>query len=248
MWLSTIAFLVGIGFLLRSFGPLRAGSRLPNLLLSLFSLWSAWVCLPVNRPLPLIDGSGWVVVGASASFLLGDLAVRGFRRLSRLTLFRRNGLARLPGYLREICRAMEQMALDHTGALIVVERKQALPEFTGVGTQFDAEVKADLLVSLFATSSPLHDGAVVVGKGRIKGARAILPLTTRPNVPMGVGTRHRSAMGITERTDAVALVVSEEQGTMSVAYRGRIVTAPTTERVGQLIQLALKGKDIGSKA
>lgn len=246
MWLPALAFLTAVAFLLRSFGRFRTGPRLPNLLLFLFSFWTALVFLPVPMSDTFKRSSGWLAVILAALFLLGDATLRIFRRLSRLAVFKRNGLARLPAYLREICRAMERMAADRTGALIVIEGKRSLGEYTEAAMRFDSEVKSDLIVSLFAASSPLHDGALVVNKGRIKAARVILPLTTRSTVPMGFGTRHRSAIGITERTDAVALVVSEEQGTMSIAYKGTLAGVLSLERLSLLIQTALKGKEIGT--
>jgi hypothetical protein len=105
----------------------------------------------------------------------------------------------------------------------VLERETGLADQIEAGTTLDAEVTKDLLVSLFQPHSPLHDGAVVIQNGRIAQAGCILPLTQRPELPEGLGTRHRAALGITEETDAVAVVVSEETGVISLVLGGELL-------------------------
>jgi uncharacterized protein (TIGR00159 family) len=124
--------------------------------------------------------------------------------------------------LEEIVRAAQTLAQRRVGALMVLERETGLEDLIQVGTALDATVTKDLLVSIFLPYSPLHDGAVVIQSGRVAFAGCILPLTLRTDVPEGLGTRHRAALGITEETDAVVIVVSEETASISLAAGGEM--------------------------
>jgi len=124
--------------------------------------------------------------------------------------------------LEEIVRASQILAQKRVGALIVLERENSLEDLIEAGTPIDAAVSKELLTSLFLPYSPLHDGAVVIQEGRISYAGSILPLTLRSDLPEGVGTRHRAAVGITEDSDAVVIVVSEETATISVVMAGEM--------------------------
>jgi uncharacterized protein (TIGR00159 family) len=124
--------------------------------------------------------------------------------------------------LEEVVRACAELSRRRMGALIVFERDTRLDDLTEGGSALDAAVSKDLLVSLFLPTSPLHDGAVVISHGRIQSASCILPLTLRTELPEGVGTRHRAALGITEESDAIAVVVSEETSAISLAQAGEL--------------------------
>jgi diadenylate cyclase len=126
------------------------------------------------------------------------------------------------GVYDEIVLAATSLASTKTGALIVIERNVGLKNVSDGGVQLDAELSYDLLISIFNTASPLHDGAVVVRRHRIAAASCFLPLTLNPRLSKDLGTRHRAAIGVTEDTDAVAVVVSEETGLISVVERGQI--------------------------
>lgn len=124
--------------------------------------------------------------------------------------------------LEEIVRACQTLKQRQVGALIVIERESDLGDHVQGGSEIDAVPSQELLVSLFMTSSPLHDGAVLLQHGRLRRAGAILPLTLRTDLPQGVGTRHRAAVGISELTDAVVVVVSEETGSISAVMGGEL--------------------------
>jgi uncharacterized protein (TIGR00159 family) len=124
--------------------------------------------------------------------------------------------------LEEIVRAVVALASKRIGGLLVCEREVGLNEYIERGTQLDARISKELILSTFVTSSPIHDGAMVIRKGRITAAGCFLPLTTNPNVSKTLGTRHRAAIGLTEETDAVVIVVSEEDGGISLVTDGRI--------------------------
>lgn len=121
-----------------------------------------------------------------------------------------------------ICKAAGNMKDSKTGALIVFERKTQLGEIINTGTVIDAKPSVSMVCNVFYPKSPLHDGAVIVRDGRLYAAGCILPLTQNNNLSTHFGTRHRAAIGMTENSDAIVLVVSEETGNISIAYNGRI--------------------------
>jgi uncharacterized protein (TIGR00159 family) len=123
----------------------------------------------------------------------------------------------------EIALAAVSLASKRLGALIVVERELGLRAFHETGIALDALISYDLLLNIFTYGSPLHDGAAILSEGRIKAAACYLPLTMDPGLSRTYGTRHRAAIGITEESDALAVVVSEERGVVSLAEGGRIV-------------------------
>jgi diadenylate cyclase len=131
----------------------------------------------------------------------------------------------------EIILALEQIVEVKNGALIVVEREIGLRTFVESGVAVDALVSRDLLCSIFHTGGALHDGAVIVQGDRVAAAACFLPLTTNPQMQRRLGTRHRAAIGITEETDALALVVSEETRQISIASRGDLEPDVTLDRV-----------------
>jgi diadenylate cyclase len=143
----------------------------------------------------------------------------------------------------EVARAAQALAQKRVGALIVLERDTHLSDLIEAGTAIDAVVKRDLLVSLFLPQSPLHDGAVVIQGGRIAQAGCILPLTLREDLPEGVGTRHRAAVGITEESDAVVIVVSEETQALSVVVGGVMARSLDGARLREVLRDVLAGGD-----
>jgi uncharacterized protein (TIGR00159 family) len=144
--------------------------------------------------------------------------------------------------LEELVRAAQTLAQRKVGALIVLERENHIGEQIETGSALDAAVSKDLLVSLFMPYSPLHDGAAVVADGRIAFAGCILPLTLREDLPEGVGTRHRAAVGVTEETDAVVIVVSEETGTISVVLGGEMIQGLDAPRLRAVLRDILSGE------
>jgi len=127
-----------------------------------------------------------------------------------------------PESIDEILLALGRFAHEKTGALIVLERDIGLRTFVESGVHLDAEISADLLMAIFRPGGALHDGAVIIQKDRVSAAACFLPLSTNPALPANLGTRHRAALGITEESDCLSLVVSEETGELSVAAFGEI--------------------------
>lgn len=123
----------------------------------------------------------------------------------------------------EIIRTLQVLSRNKFGALIVFEREIGLNEFIETGIHIDALVSAELLINTFIPNTPLHDGAVIIRGNRIVAAGCLLPLTTNQDLDKELGTRHRAAIGVTEQSDAVALVASEETGILSMAENGNLV-------------------------
>ena len=124
--------------------------------------------------------------------------------------------------IEELLAAVESMAGKRIGALIVVEREVSLENLIAIGTEIDAKVTSELISSIFLPYSPIHDGAVIIQRGKLTKAGCFLPLTQNPETAKELGTRHRAAIGLTELSDAVVVVVSEESGGVSVVVAGRI--------------------------
>jgi diadenylate cyclase len=126
------------------------------------------------------------------------------------------------GYVDSIVEAVMLLAERRIGALIAIERSDSTKAIQDTGVKLDARVNADLLATIFFPHTPLHDGGVIISETRMVAAGCLFPLCQRPELSRGLGTRHRAAMGLTEETDAIAIVVSEETGTVSISTRGRL--------------------------
>jgi len=139
----------------------------------------------------------------------------------------------------EIVTATRQMAQQKIGALIVIERRTPLGDILRGGITVDARITRALLVSIFFPKTPLHDGAVIIAHKRIAAAGCILPLTAQPNLANDHGTRHRAALGVTEESDALVVVVSEERGSVSIAEGGKLMASPSEMHLRRVLEVAL---------
>lgn len=124
----------------------------------------------------------------------------------------------------DIARAATRLAKERIGALIVIERETGLKNFIDTGSRLESRVKAELIYAIFVPTSPIHDGAVIITGGRIAAAGCFLPLSKDPNIDKRYGTRHRAALGLTEDTDAIVVLVSEEAGEAHLVKNGKITT------------------------
>lgn len=139
----------------------------------------------------------------------------------------------------EIARAATRLARDRIGALIVLERETGLKNFIDTGSRLDSQVKAELLHSIFLPESPIHDGAIIITGGRIAAAGCFLPLSKDPNIDKRYGTRHRAALGLTEDTDAIVVLVSEEAGEAHLVKNGRLTTNLSEQELKQSLSALL---------
>jgi diadenylate cyclase len=140
----------------------------------------------------------------------------------------------------EIVLAVTTLASEKTGALIVIERSVGLRNFIDAGVQLDARLSYDLIVTLFNPEGPLHDGAVVIQNERLAAASVFLPLTKNPEVSRDLGTRHRAAIGITEGTDAISIVVSEETGLVTFVSGSHVIRNIDTATLRKLLLEAME--------
>ena len=142
----------------------------------------------------------------------------------------------------ELSKGLNELAARQIGALIVIIRQMSLDHLVQVGTEIDAKVTSDLLNSIFLPYSPIHDGAVIIHKDKIISAGCILPLSQNPDIAKSFGTRHRAALGISEQTDALVLVVSEETGKISIVHEGKITYDADPAEIRRLARKALEGR------
>lgn len=135
----------------------------------------------------------------------------------------------------EIVEATERLARARHGAIIAIEQEVGLGEYAETGSSVEAPVSAEMLVTIFTPYSPLHDGAVLISGDRIRSAGAILPLTQSPVLDRSLGTRHRAALGLSEETDAIVIVVSEETAQVTVAISGTLERGVNSERLRTIV-------------
>ena len=140
----------------------------------------------------------------------------------------------------DVVLAANTLSTEKTGALMVFERDIVLRNLIEGGIKIDAQLTYDLLVTIFNTHTPLHDGAAIISNGRLAAASCFLPLTQNPLVSRELGTRHRSGIGVTEDSDAFAVIVSEETGAISFAIEGRLLRNLDGPRLRRLIQTAME--------
>lgn len=205
-----------------------------------------------------------IIISAIAQFLQLTLVswllklLWSFWVIAFIVLFQpelRDGLARIgenrflqiflkkehkPEFIEEIVEAIEFMANKKTGALIVIERKTGLRNFVETGTKISGEISMQFLITLFFPHSPLHDGAVIIKDREIVAAGCILPLTKNPNVEKTLGMRHRAGLGITEETDAIAIIVSEETGDISFVIKGTLTKLVDSKMLSKILNNLLK--------
>jgi len=143
----------------------------------------------------------------------------------------------------EVCRASENMSKTNTGALIVFERSTSLDDLLTGGTPINADVTSELLENIFVHNTPLHDGAVIIKNGKIYKAACVLPLSSNRDLSNECGTRHRAGLGISEQSDCVSLVVSEETGKISVMNKGNMLRNLSVANLGELLVKILEPKE-----
>jgi uncharacterized protein (TIGR00159 family) len=142
----------------------------------------------------------------------------------------------------ELAKGLQELAERRIGALIVVIRQMSIDHLVQIGTEIDAKVTSELLNSIFLPYSPIHDGAVIIQREKITSAGCILPLSQNPDIAKSFGTRHRAALGISEQTDVLVLVVSEETGKISIVHEGKITYDADPAEIRRLSRKAIEGR------
>ncbi|MDH5752510.1 MAG: diadenylate cyclase CdaA [Deltaproteobacteria bacterium] len=196
-----------------------------------------------------LDAIGWLLENLFSSVVVilvvlfqSDIR-NALARVGMTTMFKDQMGSEKSDLIAEVAMSAFTLARRRIGATIVMENETGLRNFIERGRAVNAQPTTELLESIFHTSSPLHDGAVIINRqGQLAAARCILPLTSNIVSSSFMGTRHRSAIGITEETDAVAVVVSEERGVVSLAYRGKLEKNMDESELRRRINQILLGK------
>ncbi len=216
--------IVIIAFIIYHILLLIRGTRAAQMLTGILIVVAAFLLSSIV-PLTTLN---WVMNKFYSSFII--IIIILFQDDIRHVLSRMGKKSFIPGtdnlssgqILDEITRAAASLATKRIGALIVLERNIILSRYVEVGTLLDARVSKELLVSIFHPSSPVHDGAAIIQRGRISAAGCFLPLTRDENLDPNWGTRHRAAIGISQETDAIVVLVSEEGASISLVVEGRV--------------------------
>jgi diadenylate cyclase len=222
-WIAALDVLI-VAFIIYQLMNLIRGTRAVQMALGLtvlvaFFYFSRWSHL---------ETVSWLLTNILPYFVFAIIVIfqseirRALAHFGRTTFFSGFTTLNRTEFYDEIALAANTLASHRTGALIVVQRDIGLKSYIESGIAMDAVLSYDLLVTIFNPAVPLHDGAVIIQNGRIAAAACFLPLTVKPRLSKELGTRHRAAIGVTEETDAVAIIVSEESGVISFAHDGDI--------------------------
>jgi uncharacterized protein (TIGR00159 family) len=259
-WIDAADVLL-VTVLLYQLYKLLRGSVALNVALGLISFYLLYLVVKATGMELLTKILGqFMSVGVLASIILFQQEIRRFL----LNVGKATALERMRGWtwgrptevaplqISPFVEAAKSLSNKYTGALICFTQASDLSAFAESGDRLDAEVSKRLLLSIFNKTSPLHDGAVIIANGRIKAARCILPVSENPDVPASLGLRHRAAIGLSEITDAVVLVVSEETGAMSLVHHGEVYrnlgTAELKARLGDWLLAVNPGKAAAKSA
>lgn len=236
-----------VGVLLYQIYKLIRGSLAVNIFLGILALYLIFLIVRAAQMelLTLILGQ-FMGVGVLAMIILFQPELRKFLLLiGRSAEFNKDNIIRSFGSLRhdyqedfdihQVMEAIKTLKATHTGALIVFSRDTELKFYIETGDPIDAQVNKRLLLSIFSKNSPLHDGAAIIYKGRIKAARCVLPVSENDHLPPHFGLRHRSAIGMSENSDTLIVAISEETGRLILARNGKFIRGLKLKQVEQKI-------------
>lgn len=205
-----------------------------NIFIGILAIYIIWKLVTVFQMELLSDILGqFISVGVIALLIVFQQELRKFllllgtpkflpEPLIKLFSFRQHNLDAVKNNIEILIRAVERLASESTGALIILARDNKLPDMVNTGIILNANLSSDLVRSVFFKNNPLHDGAMIIDGDKIRAARCILPVSGNKEIPRKFGLRHRSGIGITEQSDAIALIVSEETGEISYAIKGKL--------------------------
>lgn len=238
-----------VGYLMFQIYKLLRGTIAFNIFLGALTIYVIW-WLVEQLKMSLLAGvlKQFVEVGAVLIIIIFQQEIRRFllflgnntlgqrfRNWFRILDKRQESTAVKSKQIQSIQKTMKEMAEHKMGALIVLSGNRNLEGLVGAGVELDAKISSNLLLSLFNKEGPLHDGAVIIAEGRIKKAGVVLPLTESIQVPKELGLRHRAALGLTEKADVVAFVVSEQTGKVSFAKEGNLMLDVKEDQWAELL-------------
>jgi len=236
-----------VAFILYYFYKLMKASRSLNIFIGIMVFVVVWLFVSQVLEMRLLGSimDKLVSVGVIGLIIIFQEEIRKFfstvgahqsmRAINRFFGGRRDSREADKAAISPIVMACKDMAAGKVGALIVIERSQKLPDIIASGEMIDANINKSLIENIFFKNSPLHDGAMVIAEKRIKAAGCILPVSHNTYIPKDLGLRHRAALGITEDSDAIAVVVSEETGRISIAMRGEFRLRLSPEELESLL-------------
>jgi diadenylate cyclase len=214
-----------ITFLIYRLLQILRGSRAMQMVIGLAMVMAAFL---ISRALGLFT-LNWILDNFLGSIILVIIVIfqsdirRALTQVGTAPLFGAERMVqRREDITEDVVAATAALAEKHIGGLIVLQREVGLNEYMEIGTRLDARISRELIESVFQPHSPIHDGALVIRRGRVTAVRCLLPLSTNPNLKKTWGTRHRAAIGLTEETDAVAIVVSEQEGRVALVVGGNV--------------------------
>jgi diadenylate cyclase len=246
-----IADILMVGYLLYQLYKLLRGSVAIKIFVGIISIYLLFLIVKAAEMKLLTTILGqFTGVGIIAAIILFQQEIRKFLILIGKTtafnnenffknLFRRDFINTNLLNLQPVLDAAKSMSGTNTGGLIVFAKSSELKFYAESGDALDAIISKRMLLSIFYKNSPLHDGAVIISNNRIKAARCILPITENSDVPASLGLRHRAALGMSEVTDSVVLIISEETGQMSLAHNGRLEVNLSTNELREKINYYL---------
>lgn len=233
--LTDVIDILLVAFLLYELYNLLKGTAAINIFLGIVAIFGIWRLVNLLQMELLSEILGaFISVGFIALIVVFQPEIRQFLLLIGTPRFMANTRKRI-GFLNlsfgqtinldvdTIVTACRKMSANKTGALIILAKTNELRQYVETGRILDAEISDELLMNIFFKNSPLHDGAVIIINNRVKSARCILPVSGNKKISVALGLRHRAAVGVTEKTDAIAVVVSEETGDVAYVKRGVII-------------------------
>jgi uncharacterized protein (TIGR00159 family) len=250
-WIDAVDILLA-AMLLFQFYRLVRGTVAIQILMGIITVYLSWKIVEALQMELLSEIFGWFLgVGAIAILIVFQQELRRFllyigttapfaKNRGRRSFFSFSFKKSVPVDMTAIIRACNNLSEAKTGALIVITNQSTLSFYAGTGDPVDAKVTSRIIESIFYKNSPLHDGAVIITGNRIVAARCVMPVTENAGFPAHLGMRHRAAAGITENSDAVAIVVSEQTGDVSMAYEGKIQYAVNLGSLKQMVEEKLK--------
>lgn len=224
-WLVELADILILAYLIYQLALLIRGTRAAQMITGVMIILGSWWLAGMLQLVTLQRFLGYILYWIPFAMIV--IFQNTIRRV--LTRFGRNPFAKklqagqAEAVVKEVVSAASALASRRIGGLIVIEREQGLRGLTETGMRVDARIAYDVIVAIFQPGSPLHDGAVVIREGRIHSAGCFLPLSQQPQHSKELGSRHRAGIGVTEESDSVCVVISEERGSVSVAFEGGIL-------------------------